>query len=88
MQFEPALKKLGEYLVHLEHEQQYLSNEENNDELLSILNRILLDLNTQKDCTVVVEDYSIQLKGGRDSAEMHNCRRSKVLMAFVVLYHV
>lgn len=63
MQYEPALKKFSEYLVHLETEKQFLSQEgADNGQLVSMLSTIFHDLNEKRQSDMVVENYTIKLK--------------------------
>ncbi len=60
--FEPALRKMAEYLVNLELEHQYLSSEKNNEELAHIFGKVFDGLNSErKHAEVVVRNYRIQV---------------------------
>ncbi|KAK7074099.1 Nitrogen permease regulator-like 2, partial [Halocaridina rubra] len=54
VQYEPAVKKLSEYLENLELENGFLSNEDSKAQMPNILKHILTDLNTTGKCTITI----------------------------------
>ena len=62
--FEAALKKLGSQLRMLEQETHYLSSMQTNDdhELVSLLSKIVTELNAHDESTLVLEGYTLRLK--------------------------
>ncbi|KAG8231974.1 hypothetical protein J437_LFUL008895 [Ladona fulva] len=67
--FEPVVKKLSEFLVTLEMECGFLSNDNCKVNLPSILQNILQELNWRKMCTVVVGNSTTHLKVVRVSRD-------------------
>lgn len=55
VQYEPIVRKLSEYLILMEHENNFLSNEEHKDRLQNLLAKVLTDLN-ERGVTIIVED--------------------------------
>jgi hypothetical protein len=49
--------RLSEFFVNLEHDGEFLSKEENSDELLQILDRIIDDINNKHTTSIVVQGY-------------------------------
>lgn len=62
MQYEDLVRKLSEYLILMEHENNFLSNEDHKDKLQSFLEKILFDLNNQGFTKSVEDDMTIFLK--------------------------
>ncbi|XP_046384502.1 GATOR complex protein NPRL2 [Ischnura elegans] len=67
--FEPVVKKLSEFLVTLEMESGFLSNDNCKVNLPNILQTILQELNRRKMCTVVVGSSTTHLKVVRVSRD-------------------
>ena len=63
VQYEPALIKLSKFLIDLELEFGFLSNEENNPILENLLEKVFKDLNERGECSAeVMGRYTLKLK--------------------------
>lgn len=80
--YEPAVKKLSEYLENLELENGFLSNEDSKHQIPGILKHILTDLNATGKCTVTIT-LSEQKPSGNDCMEQKagdKCERRPSLL--------
>lgn len=62
VQYEPAVKKLAHFLVDLELEIEFLSDEKYSTQLQRLLEKVYSDLNERKECSAVIFGYSLHLK--------------------------
>jgi hypothetical protein len=62
VQYEPIVKKLSEFLIMMEMEVNFLSNEEYRPKIQHMLNKIITDLNETRVCTVTEEESTVFLK--------------------------
>ncbi|CAG9802983.1 unnamed protein product [Chironomus riparius] len=62
VQYEPIVKKLCEFLIMMEMQYSFLSNDEYRPRIQKMLNKIISDLNESKVCTITEEETSIHLK--------------------------
>lgn len=65
VQYEAIVKKLSEFLIMLEMEYSYLSNEEFRPRIQRMLNKIITDLNESRQSVITEEETSIYLKIAR-----------------------
>lgn len=64
--YEPAVKKLSEYLENLELENGFLSNESSKEQMPAILQQILEDLNATGKCTISINVGERKLNAGEN----------------------
>lgn len=57
VQYEPIVRKLSEYLILMENENNFLSNEEHKSRLQNLLSRVMTDLN-ESGVTIMVDNIS------------------------------
>ena len=62
VQFEPAIRKFSEYLVMLEKENEFLSKEENTEQLKLLMEKVYYQLNDKNKAIVQVGRYMLNLK--------------------------
>lgn len=62
VQYEPIVKKLCEFLIMMEMQYSFLSNDEYKPRIQKMLNKIITDLNESKVCTITEEETTIYLK--------------------------
>ena len=62
VQYEPIVKKLCEFLIMMEMQYSFLSNDDYRPRIQKMLNKIISDLNESKVCTITEEETSIHLK--------------------------
>ncbi len=61
-QFESAIRKLADYLVILEKEHRFLSNEANDVAIRDALNALYREMNAKRYCKLNINNYAIELR--------------------------